>query len=144
MIYRLTVQKGNTALLTILFVLVFILIILALFDLCSIYITREETKTVSDSIVLASSQELIFLNQDCIEPLAKNLAEECGCRLVGIAVGYDEIEVTVEKDTNITVMGRIGLDSLKVVSSSSRARVTYPWDRKLGQCDYYEFGYKPY
>jgi hypothetical protein len=144
MIYRLKGQKGNAALFTLSLVLACILVILALFELCRIFITRETAKAVSDSIALAAAQELIFLSPDSISLLAEDMALESGCRLTGLRAGYDEIEVTVEKDTHISALGKAGLGAFKTVSSISRAKIIYPWDRRWKQCRYYEFGFRPY
>jgi hypothetical protein len=121
-----------------------IFILLALFELCCIYMVREETKAVSDSIALAVSQELLFFEHEGLDLIAKKMAEMSGCRLSRLDIGYDVIKVSVEKDIRIEMLARIGLGKLKTISSSSSAKITYPWDKKMGLCDYYEFGYKPY
>jgi hypothetical protein len=117
---------------------------LGLFDLCRIYIAREAAKTVSESIALAVSQELIYFRQKDIRIIAEDIASRNGCRLVAIHTGYDEVEVSVEKEMNIAVLEKIGLGSMKNICSSSRVKVIYPWDRRWNNCRYYEFGYKPY
>jgi hypothetical protein len=143
-ISRLVKQDGNAMLFTISLVLVFIFILLVLFDLCRIYIVREAAKTVSESIALAASQELLYFRPENIRDLAEDMASSNGCRLIGLNMGYDEIEIRVEKKINVAVLGKIGLESFKAVSSGSRVKVVYPWDRRLKKCRYYEFGYKPY
>ena len=137
-------QNGNSTIFTIALTIACIFILLALFELCYIYIVREKTKTVSESIALAVSQELLFLNREGIRGIAEEIAKESGCRLTGLDAGYDEVIVSVEKDINIAVLGRIGPGRLKTVCSSSSVKIIYPWDRELGMCRYYEFGYKPY
>ena len=144
MMYKLSRQKGNAAFLTLFLAMVCILIVLALFDLCRIFITRETVKAVSDSIALAAAQELIFLSPDSISLLAGEMALEKGCRLTGLCMGYDEIQVSVEKDMDLSAPVNAVLGTLKVVSSSSRAKIIYPWDRRWKQCRYYEFGFRPY
>jgi len=143
-ISRLGEQKGNAMLFTISLVLVCIIIILALFDLCRVYIARETIKTVSDSIALAVSQELLYFRPENITDLAEDIASNNGCKLIGLHAGYDEVVVNVERQISVSVLGRIGLGSIKNISSSSRVKVLYPWDRRWGKCRYYEFGYKPY
>jgi hypothetical protein len=143
-ISRLEKQEGNAMLFTISLVLVCIIILLALFDLCRIYIARETIKTVSDSIALAVSQELLYFRSENITDLAEDIASSKGCRLIGLHVGYDGVEVKVERQIGVSVLGKIGLGSIKTISSRSRAEVIYPWDRRWGKCRYYEFGYKPY
>jgi len=144
MIYRLKGQKGNAALFTLSLALACILVILALFEICKIFITRETAKAAADSIALAAAQELIFLSPDSISLLAEDMALESGCRLTGLRMGYDEVQVTVEKDTYISAPGKTGLGLFKTVSSSSRAKTIYPWDRRWKKCRYYEFGFRPY
>jgi hypothetical protein len=144
MIYRLKGQKGNAAFLTLSLALACILVILALFEFCRIFIIRETVKAVSDSIALAAAQELIFLSPNGINLMAGEMALESGCRLTGLRMEYDEVEVTVEKDTHISALGKAGLVMFKTVSSSSRANIIYPWDRRWKQCRYYEFGFRPY
>ena len=141
---RLRRQEGNSTLFTISFVLACIIILLALFDLSKIYIAREKVKTVSDSIALAASQELLYFRSENIKDLAEVMASDNGCRLNSLQIGYDAVEVGIERDVHFAILGKIGFGSIKTVCSSSGVKVTYPWNRKLGKCQYYEFGYKPY
>ena len=143
-ISRLGKQDGNAILFIISLVLVCIIILLALFDLCRVYIVREAIKTVSESIALSASQELLYFRPENIKDLAEDIASNSGCRLISLDIGYDEIYVKVVKKINVPVLGKIGLKRFKAVSSSSRVKVIYPWDRKWKKCLYYEFGYKPY
>jgi hypothetical protein len=129
---------------TISLVLVCTIILLALFDLCRIYIAREAIKTVSESIALAASQELLYFRPENIRDLAEDMASNSGCRLISLYMGYDDIFIQVGKEINVTVLGKIGFQSFKALSSSSKVKVIYPWDRKWKKCRYYEFGYKPY
>jgi hypothetical protein len=144
MISRLKRQNGSVAIFTISFVLVCIIILLALFDLCRIYIARETAKTVSETITLAASQELLYFRPENIIDLAKGISSNNGCRIISLSTGYDEIEVKVERKISFAILGKIELGRFKAVSSSSRTKVIYPWDRRWGNCRYYEFGYKPY
>jgi hypothetical protein len=143
-ISRIGKQEGHTMIFTISLVLIFIIILLALFDMCRIYIAREAVKTASESIALAVSQELIYFRQEDARILAEDIASKNGCRLTAIHTGYDEVVVSVKKEMNMAVLKEIGLVNLEAVSSSSRVKVMYPWDRRWKECRYYEFGYKPY
>ena len=134
-------QTGSSAIFALSLTAVCIFVLLAIFDLCCVYITREEAKTVAESTALAVSQELLFFNTVGIESLAEDMAKKSGCRLSGLSVAYDEVMVSVEKETNIAVLEKIGWENLKTVCSSSSVKITYPWDRKLGLCDYYRFTY---
>lgn len=137
-------QNGSSSLYIVSITLVCIFLLLAVFELCCIYIAREETKAVAEAVVLAVAQELIFLDTEELEILAEKIAAESGLHLSHLHIGYDEVEATLEKDTHISILGKIGIGSLKTVSSSSLVKIIYPWDRRLGLCDYYEFGFKPY
>jgi len=134
-------QKGNSTLFVIVLTLVCIFLLLALFDLCSTYIIREQTKEVSEAISLAIAQQLLFFDQDELILMAEKMAASRYCSLAVCNIGYDKIEVSVERKTEIAVLDRIGLSKFKTVRSSSSVKIIYPWDRELGLCHYYEFGY---
>jgi len=134
-------QKGSSAIFAISLAAVCIFLLLGLFDLCSIYILREQTKNVSESISLALAQELLFFDRDELSRAAGEMAASEGCSLAACNIGYDGIEVSVEREAEFTVLDRIGLSRFKTVRSSSSVEIVYPWDRGLGLCRYYEFGY---
>ena len=73
-------QNGSSTIFALSAVVACIFILLALFDLCCIYIVREKTKTVSESIALAVSQEILFFDHEGIEVLADSIAQKSGCR----------------------------------------------------------------
>jgi hypothetical protein len=143
-ISRLEKQEGNAMLFAISLILVCLIILLALFDLCRIYIAREAAKTVSESIALAVSQELLYFRSENISVLAEDIALKGGCRLISLQTEYDEVEVSVDKEMKMTILGKLGLGSIRSACSISRVKVIYPWDRRWKNCRYYEFGYKPY
>jgi hypothetical protein len=137
-------QRGSSAIFTVILTTACIFIVLALFDLCCIYIVREDTRAVSEAIALYIAQEMLFFRQEGLDLLAENMARKNNCRLRRLTVGYEQVEVSVEKEVKVAILKMIGLDGLKTVCSSSCVKVIYPWDRELGLCDYYKFSYKLY
>jgi hypothetical protein len=140
----LKIQKGNSAIFFVVLATICIFILLALFDLCCIYIAREDTKAVSESIALSIAQQMLFFRHEGIDIMAEKMASESNCRLRKLNIGYERVEVSVEKEVRLAILDRVGLGNLKTVSSSSRVRIKYPWDREFGLCDSYEFDYKLY
>ncbi len=134
-------QNGSSTLFAISLALVCIFVLLALFDLCSIFIIREQTKDVSESISLAIAQQLLFFEPDELILMAEKMAASRYCSLTVFNIGYDRIEVSVERKAEFAILDRIGLSRFKTVRSSSSVEIIYPWDRDLGLCRYYEFGY---
>ncbi len=112
-------QKGSSALFAIVLALVCIFLLLALFDLCSTYIIREQTKEVSEAISLAIAQELLFFDQYELVLMAEKMAAGRYCSLAACNIGYDRIEVSIERKTELAVLDRIGLSRFKTVRSSS-------------------------
>jgi hypothetical protein len=140
----LKIQKGSSAIFFVALTTICIFILLALFDLCCIHIAREETKAVSESIALSIAQQMLFFRHKGLDLLAEKMASKSNCRLRKLNIGYERVEVSVEKKVRITILDRIGLEGLKTVCSSSSVRIKYPWDREFGLCYYYEFDYKLY
>ncbi len=59
-------NKGNISFLTLAVVVIFTVLFLLIFDLCRIFIAREETKNASDAASLAVAQNLLFFeNLNC-------------------------------------------------------------------------------
>ncbi|MCD4670950.1 MAG: hypothetical protein K8S14_10950 [Actinomycetia bacterium] len=135
-------QKGSSAIFAISLAAVCIFLLLGLFDICSIYILREQTKDVSEAIALALAQELLFFDQDELNLAAGEMAGGKGCSLAACNIGYDGIEISVERKVELAILDRIGLSRFKTVRSSSSVKIIYPWDRSLGSCHYYKFGYR--
>jgi len=144
MISSLKSQKGNSAIITLAFTLVCVFILLALFDLCRMYIAGQKASGAADAAALAVSQELLFLSSGEARSMAEKIADESGCELKDLRVGYDTVEVFMEKDLEVMILERVGISPFNTIIAVSKAKVTYPWDRRLGLCRYYEFGYRPY
>ena len=119
--HGITGQKGNITIFTVIFVIVCIFMLLSLFDMCLVYIVREDTKMVSEAIALAIAQELLFFEYEGIEKLAEDIAMQNGMYLSEIIIEYDTVEVSLEKNINLAILDRIGMGNLKTVRSSSRA-----------------------
>lgn len=137
-------QKGSSTLFAIILVLVCIFLLLALFDLCSTYIIREQTKEASEAIALAIAQELLFFNRYELILMAEKIAASRHCSLAACNIDYDRVEVSVERKTELAVLDRIGLSKFKTVRSDSSVKIIYPWDRELKLCRHYEFGYQTF
>lgn len=133
-------NKGNISFLTLAVVIIFSVLFLLIFDLCQIFIAREETKNASDAASLAVAQNLLFFeNLDC-NKIAEEVAQRNSCILVGCVDNYDEVMVTVERKLKFILIGKFILRNCSV-RSTSKAEVIYPWDDKFGYCDTYKFSY---
>ncbi|MBN2072633.1 MAG: flp pilus-assembly TadE/G-like family protein [Actinobacteria bacterium] len=134
-------EKGNMAFLTIAMIILVCFIFAAVFDICQLYVAREQAKNFSDSIALALAQDLIFFDSDMFEDTIKSLSGANDCKIVECTITYDGILVTAEKKVGMVFLDRI-IHSLKMVRSRSLAGVTFPWDESLGLCDSYRFHYR--
>ncbi len=131
---------GNISFLTLAVVTIFSVLFLLIFDLCQVFIAREETKDASDAASLAVAQNLLFFeNLDC-NKIAEEVAQRDGCVLVECNSEYDEVMVTMERKLNFILVDKFILGNCSV-RSTSRTKLVYPWDDKFGYCDTYEFGY---
>lgn len=133
-------NKGNISFLTLAVVVIFTVLFLLIFDLCQIFIAREETKNASDAASLAVAQNLLFFeNPDC-----NKIAEEVVCRnnciLVECRYDYDEVLVTVERKLDFILVDKF-ISKYCSVRSTSKAKVIYPWDGQFNYCNTYKFSY---
>jgi len=134
-------QNGSSAILTIVLALACIFLLLALFDLCSIYIIREQTKDASETIALAIAQQQLFFDRDELVLMAEKIAAGMHCSLAACSIDYDRIKISVEREIELAVLERIGLSRYKTVRSDSSVKIVFPWDKDLGLCQYYQFNY---
>jgi uncharacterized membrane protein len=133
-------NKGNISFLTLAVVITFSALFLLVFDLCQVFIAREETKNASDAASLAVAQNLLFFeNLDC-NKIAEEAAQRNGCILVECTNNYDEVMVTVERKLNFILIDKFIFKNCSV-RSTSKAKVIYPWDEQFDYCDTYEFNY---
>ncbi|MGM0366040.1 MAG: pilus assembly protein TadG-related protein [Actinomycetota bacterium] len=134
-------QRGNISLILMAATVLLFIFFLVLFDVCRIFVAREETKNASDSAVLAASQNLLYFDKDQCRSIAGEVVKEYGCSLIYLEIGYDEIEACAEKELNLFIAHRfVGGDSR--VRSVSRSRVIYPWDWRFNYCEYYKFDFR--
>ncbi len=134
-----TQKRGNISFLTLTAVIIFAVLFLLIFDLCQVFIAREETKKASDAASLAVAQNLLFFeNLDC-NKMAEEVTQRNNCTLVECRHDYDEVQVTVERKLDFILVDK--LISKCSVKSTSRAKVIYPWDGQFDYCDTYEFVY---
>ncbi len=131
---------GNISILILTAVLVFAVLFLLMFDLCNIFIAREVTKNASDAASLAVAQNILFLENLNLNEIAGKTAGMSGCILVECKCDYDEVLVTVEKELDFILIGRL-MPGYGRVRSTSKARVIYPWEEQFDYCRSYRFSY---
>jgi uncharacterized membrane protein len=134
-------ERGNISFLAITVVLLISFIFAVIFDLCQIYVAREQTKNLSDGIALALAQDILFFDRDRFEYARKDFLNDAGLKVVDCAITYDKVQVSAEKKMNLVLLDRM-MPSLGTIRSVSLAEVIFPWDRSLGNCDYYKFDYR--
>lgn len=135
-----TQNKGNISFLAMAAVIVFSILFLLIFDLCHIFIAREETKNASDAVSLAVAQNLLFFeDQDC-SMIAEEMARKNNCILIEYSYDYDDVIVTVEKTFDFIFIDKFIANSGSI-RSTSKTKVIYPWDDRFGYCKTYKFGY---
>ncbi len=133
-------NRGNISFLTIAVLVIFLILFVVILDLCQIFIAREETKKASDSASLAVAQNLLFFdNEGCCE-IAREVAELNNCTMAGCGFDYDEVMVRVEKNVRFIILDNL-IEGKSTITSTSKAKVLYPWDEHFNYCDYYEFNY---
>jgi len=133
-------NKGNISFISAVILVIFSILFLFIFDLCQIFIVREETKKASDAASLAAAQNLLFFDSNRCCEIAGRVVELNNCAMVDCSSDYDEVVVKVEKNVDFAILGFLIRES-STVSSESKAKVLYPWDEYFDYCDYYEFGY---
>jgi hypothetical protein len=134
------VNPGHISVLALLLVILFAFLLVALGEVCRIFIIREITKKTSDAISLAVSQDILFFNTREARNTAQVIAEQNSCKLVDLVITYDEVFVTVEKKLDFIILRSIYPGGC-MISSSSHSEVKFPWDESFGFCNSYEFNY---
>lgn len=133
-------NKGNISFLVLAVVVIFSILLLLIFDLCQIFIAREETKNASDAVSLAVAQNLLFFEYSYCSMIAEELARKNNCELVEYSYDYDNVIVTVEKTPDFVLIDKF-MTKDSSIRSTSKTNVIYPWDDRFGYCKTYEFGY---
>lgn len=132
--------KGNLSILMVLLTLIAALLFVSVFDILQLYIAREHTKNASDAIALAVAQNLLFFEEDEIFIITDEISKKNDCEIDSIKFSYEEITVTTVKTVKFIFAGKI-LKNSGMVYSTSRVKVTYPWDEKFKNCDWFEFDF---
>lgn len=132
--------KGNLSILMALITLTAALFFVSVFDIFQLYIAREHTKNASDAIALAVAQNLLFFEEDEIFIITDEISKKNDCEIDSIKFSYEEITVTTVKTVKFIFAGKI-LKNNGMVYSTSRVKVTYPWDEKFKNCDWFEFDF---
>ncbi|MCL4376910.1 MAG: pilus assembly protein TadG-related protein [Actinobacteria bacterium] len=131
-------SRGNISIILGVLVLMFAVLFVSIFDIFQLYIAREHTKNASDAATLAAAQNLLFFEQEKILEIANEISRKNDCDLQLIEFNYDEIVVRTFKKVNFIFIGRI-LKNNCTVYSTSRIKVTYPWDVKFNNCKSFRF-----
>jgi len=135
-----TQKRGNISFLVLAVVIIFSILFLLIFDLCQVFVAREETKNASDAVSLAVAQNLLFFEDSYCNMIAEELARKNNCVLVGYSYDYDNVIVTVEKTPDFVLIDKF-MTKNSSIRSTSKTNVIYPWDDRFGYCRTYEFGY---
>src|SRR4030043_2266434 len=130
-------NRGNISFLTLAVVIVFSVLFLLIFDLCQVFIAREETKNASDAVSLAVAQNLLFFEDSYCNMIAEELARKNNCVLVEYSYDYDNVIVTVEKTPDFVLIDKF-MTKNSSIRSTSKTNVIYPWDDRFGYCKTYE------
>jgi hypothetical protein len=132
--------RGNLSILMAFATLIAALLFVSVFDIFQLYIAREHTKNASDAIALALAQNLLFFDEHKIFLISDEISKKNDCEIDSVKLGYEEIIVTTVKKVKFMFAGRIFKNS-DTVYSASRVKVTYPWDKRFNNCDYFEFDF---
>jgi hypothetical protein len=130
--------KGNLSILMAVLTLMAALLFVSVFDIFQLYIAREHTKNASDAIALAVAQNLLFFDEDEILIITDEISKKNDCEIDSIKFGYEEITVTTVKRVKFMFAGKI-LKNSDTVYSTSKVKVTYPWDERFKNCDSFKF-----
>ncbi len=134
-------QAGSSAIVVLVIVMVFLVLFAGVLDVCRILAVRERTRNAADAVSLAIAQEMIFCQYQELDIIAVQMAGRHGCRLESLNITYEEVTVSVVSEVELLIMKRFWQGGTRIIRSASAAEVTYPWDRGLGLCRYYEFNF---
>jgi len=134
-------RKGNISILALVSVIFIAFLFLLVFDLCQIFVARENTKNSSDAASLAVAQNLVFFESKNLKEIAQKVVKKNNCILVDCIYDYDEVVVIAEEKLNFILISKF-TSKYNRVQSISKTKVIYPWDRRFGFCKYYKFDYK--
>ena len=135
-----TQNRGSISFFVLAVVIIFSILFLLIFDLCQIFVAREETKNTADAVSLAVAQNLLFFEDSYCNMIAEELARKNNCVLVEYSYDYDNVIVTVEKTPDFVLIDKF-ITKNSSIRSTSKTSVIYPWDDRFGYCKTYEFGY---
>jgi hypothetical protein len=133
-------SNGNISLPALAGVIIFSILFMVIFDICRIFIAREETKNASDAASLAVVQNLLFFEEQDCSRIAGEIIRSNNCKLIECICDYDAVTVTVEKDIRFILVNKFTGRCARV-KSTSRAKVVYPWDERFDYCNSCEFSF---
>ena len=135
-------QDGSSTVLVLVMVIIFLVLFAGILDVCRVLIYRENTRNAADAISLAITQEMIFLEYLELDIMVNELTGKYKCRLEFLNITYDMVSVSAVSNVELLLLDRLRHDNKWMVRSMSAAKVTYPWDGRLGLYEYYEFSFK--
>ncbi|GEM_PF-686205 len=138
-------QAGNISIFVICFIIVISTAFLFVIDLSRIFTARLAAQNAANAAALAVGQKIIFFELQDYEIFytAKEAAEKNSCSLVKVIANYDEVNVLVSKKIDFMfwrIFKILNLESLKVYSSS-KVKITFPWDEKFNSCKRINFDF---
>ena len=134
-------QDGSSAVVVLVIAIALLILFAGILDVCRILVARERTRNAADAISLAVAQEMIFHKYQGLDIIAAEIAGRYGCRLESLNVTYDMVTVSVVSEIELLIPERFWHSGTGTIMAVSAAEVTYPWDRRLGLCRYYEFNF---
>lgn len=132
-------DSGNISILFLVILSLLFVFFIFLFDCLNIFITREKTKNVSDSLSLAISQNVLSFKQDEIDNILLAHPDFKKVDDVNVKLDYDEVTVKCSKKISTLIIGKLFL--IDSVSSISKTKIIYPWDEYFEDCKRYKFEY---
>src|SRR4030042_5019975 len=132
-----TQNRGSISFFVLAVVIIFSILFLLIFDLCQIFVAREETKNAADAVSLAVAQNLLFFEDSYCNMIAEELARKKNFVLVKYSYDFDNVIVNVEKTLDFVLIDKFIIKSSSI-RSTSKTSVIYPWDDRFGYCKTYE------
>jgi hypothetical protein len=133
-------QDGSSTVVVLIMIIIFLVLFASVLDVCRILIYREHTRNAADAIALAVAQEIIFFEYRELDGIAEKMAGKYRCKLESLNITYDMVTVSAVSEIKLLLLDRFK-DDVWSIKSVSSAKITYPWDRRLGLYRYYEFSF---
>jgi len=115
------------------------LFLILIFDFAFIFVERERTKNIAETISLSVSQDLLFFNNKKLENKKYFDYGKYQAYNIEIFLEYDEVEVTVTKNLDTLIAGR--LLNINSITSNAKTKILYPWGEDFEFCKKYKFDF---